>query len=50
MTFEEQAGSTLVVVHELYPSKEAFEANRGAEQAMGEAFDQLDELLRASAA
>lgn len=45
VTFEEYAGKTLVVVHELYPSKEALEAGSGSTDAMPEAFDQLDELL-----
>jgi uncharacterized protein YndB with AHSA1/START domain len=45
VTFEEKAGKTLVVVHELYPSKEALEANQGAEAGLPESFDQLDELL-----
>jgi uncharacterized protein YndB with AHSA1/START domain len=45
VTFEDQDGKTLVVVHELHPSKEAFDANAGAEAAMPEAFEQLDELL-----
>lgn len=45
VTFEENDGKTLLVVHELYPSKEAFEAEHGMEEAMGETFEQLDELL-----
>lgn len=45
VTFEEEAGKTRVVVHERYPSKEALDAAGGAADAMGEAFDQLDELL-----
>lgn len=45
VTFEEKGGRTLLVVHELYPSKEAFEAEHGMEEAMGETFGQLDELL-----
>ena len=44
-TFEEHAGSTVVVVHDLYPSKEALDASSGSTGAMPEAFDQLDELL-----
>jgi hypothetical protein len=32
-------------VHELYPSKEALDANAGMESAMPETFAQLDELL-----
>jgi uncharacterized protein YndB with AHSA1/START domain len=45
VTFEEVAGSTLVVLHDLYPSKEALDASSGSTGAMPEAFDQLDELL-----
>jgi uncharacterized protein YndB with AHSA1/START domain len=44
-TFEEKGGKTLLVIHDLYPSKEALEANAGMESAMGETFEQLDELL-----
>jgi uncharacterized protein YndB with AHSA1/START domain len=46
VTFAEQGGRTLVVMHELYPSKEALDAaGSGAADAMGETFEQLDELL-----
>jgi uncharacterized protein YndB with AHSA1/START domain len=45
VTFEEQDGKTLLVLHELYPSKEAFDAEHGMEDAMGETFGQLDEVL-----
>jgi uncharacterized protein YndB with AHSA1/START domain len=46
VTFEEQGGKTLVVLHERYPSKEALDAaGTGAADAMIETFDQLDELL-----
>ena len=46
VTFEEKAGKTLVVLHELYPSKEALDAaGTGAADALGETFEQLDELL-----
>jgi len=45
VTFEENGGKTLLVVHELYPSKEALDANGGMESAMPETFSQLDELL-----
>ena len=46
VTFEEQAGSTRVVSHEVYPSKEAREGAlaSGMEQGMRETMDQLDEL------
>ncbi len=45
VTLEETAGKTLVVLRDLYPSKEALDANSGSTGAMPEAFDQLDELL-----
>jgi uncharacterized protein YndB with AHSA1/START domain len=45
VTFEENGGKTLLVVHELYPSKEALDANAGMESGMPETFAQLDELL-----
>ena len=46
VTFEERGGQTLLVLHELYPSKEALDAaGTGAADAMAETFDQLDELL-----
>ncbi|WP_095087176.1 SRPBCC domain-containing protein [Mesorhizobium sophorae] len=46
VTFEEKDGKTLLVLHELYPSKEALDAaGTGAADAMGEQFEQLDELL-----
>src|SRR4051812_42561288 len=45
-TFQEQAGRTLVVMSELYPSKEALDAGgTGAADATQETFGQLDELL-----
>jgi uncharacterized protein YndB with AHSA1/START domain len=46
VTFEEKGGKTLLVMHELYPSKEALDAAiAGMEGGMPEAFAQLDELL-----
>jgi uncharacterized protein YndB with AHSA1/START domain len=45
VTFEEKDGRTLVVMHELYPSKEALDAAGGAADATAETFGQLDELL-----
>jgi uncharacterized protein YndB with AHSA1/START domain len=46
VTFEEKEGKTLMVMHELYPSKEALDAaGTGAAEGMGEMFGQLDELL-----
>jgi uncharacterized protein YndB with AHSA1/START domain len=50
VTFAEKGGKTLLVVHELYPSKEALDAAGGAADAMGETFAQLDELLVALSA
>ncbi len=43
VTFEENAGKTLLVVHDLYPSKEAVDT--GSSGAMPETLDQLEELL-----
>ena len=46
VTFEEQGGRTLLVLHERYPSKEALDgAIAGMEGGMPEQFGQLDELL-----
>jgi uncharacterized protein YndB with AHSA1/START domain len=46
VTFEEKGGKTLLVLHELYPSKEALDAAiAGMEGGMPETFEQLDELL-----
>jgi uncharacterized protein YndB with AHSA1/START domain len=46
VTFEEKGGQTLLVMSELYPSKEALdEAGTGAADATHESFAQLDELL-----
>jgi uncharacterized protein YndB with AHSA1/START domain len=45
VTFEEKGGKTLLVMHELYSSKEALDANAGMEIGMSETFAQLDELL-----
>ena len=46
VTFEEKSGKTLLVLHELYPSKEALDAaGTGAAEMMKETFAQLDELL-----
>ena len=46
VTFEEKGGKTLLVLRELYPSKEALDAaGTGAADAMVETFAQLDELL-----
>ena len=47
MTFEERGGQTLLVVHDLYPSKEALDEAiaSGSTGALPEQFEQLDELL-----
>jgi uncharacterized protein YndB with AHSA1/START domain len=47
VTFEERDGKTRVVVHDLYPSKEALDAAIASESTGGfsEQFEQLDELL-----
>ena len=46
LTFEEQAGQTLLVLHEVYPSREALDASMaGMEDGMPEQFEQLDALL-----
>jgi uncharacterized protein YndB with AHSA1/START domain len=51
VTFEEQGGKTLLVMRELYPSKEALDAaGTGAADAMSETFGQLDELLATAGA
>src|SRR5262249_34032758 len=51
VTFEERGDKTLLVMHELYPSKEALDAaGTGAADAMVETFEQLDELLVARGA
>ena len=46
VTFEEKDGKTLLVMRELYSSKEALDAaGTGAADGMGELFGQLDDLL-----
>ena len=46
VTFEDRDGRTLLVMHELYPSKEALDGSIGGMQGgMPETFEQLDELL-----
>ena len=45
VTFEEKDGKTFLVLHELYPSKEALDASIGAADGLPEQFGQLDELL-----
>ncbi len=47
VTFEEKNGVTRVVVHELYPSKEALDEAMasGSTSGWGEQFEQLDDLI-----
>jgi hypothetical protein len=46
VTFEDQGGKTLLVLHERDSSREALDAaGTGAADAMVETFAQLDELL-----
>ena len=47
VTFEEKNGETLVVVHDLYPSKKALDdaIASGSTAGYDEQFEQLDELL-----
>ncbi len=47
VTFEEKAGETLVVIHDLYPSKQALDdaIASGSTGAWGEQFEQLDQLF-----
>ena len=49
VTFEEVGGKTLLVMHDLYPSKEALDGAiaSGSTGGMDETFEQLDELLAA---
>jgi uncharacterized protein YndB with AHSA1/START domain len=47
VTFEERGGETLVVMHDLYPSKKALDdaIASGSTSGTGEQFEQLDQLL-----
>jgi uncharacterized protein YndB with AHSA1/START domain len=47
VTFEEKDGATRMVVHELYPSKEALDdaMASGSTSGWGEQFEQLDDLI-----
>src|SRR3954463_8182141 len=47
VTFEERGAETLVVMHDLYPSKEALDGAIASQSTSGfsETFEQLDELL-----
>jgi uncharacterized protein YndB with AHSA1/START domain len=51
VTFEEKGGKTLLVMHDLHPSKEALDATlvSGWEHGMREALDQLDAMLSSQA-
>ena len=50
VTFTEKDGQTRVVLHDLYPSKEALDASLGSYDGMSETFDQLEQLLVTSGA
>jgi uncharacterized protein YndB with AHSA1/START domain len=45
LTLEEHGDTTRIVLHELYPSAEAFEAAKGSYDGIPESFGQLDALL-----
>jgi uncharacterized protein YndB with AHSA1/START domain len=45
VTFEEKGNQTLLVLRELFRSKEALEEGAGALDGMPETFDQLDEVI-----
>jgi hypothetical protein len=47
VTFAEKDGKTLLVLHELYPSKQALDdaIASGSPSAAPEQFEQLDEIL-----
>ena len=47
VSFDEQAGSTTLVAHERYPSKEALDGalSSGMEEGIRDTFDQLDALV-----
>ena len=45
VTFEEKGGKTLLVLHELHPSKEATDEAIGFGEGLRETFGELDELL-----
>jgi uncharacterized protein YndB with AHSA1/START domain len=49
VTFEERGGKTLLIMHDLYPSKEALDGAiaSGSTGGMDETFEQLDQLLAA---
>ena len=45
MTLEEKGGKTLLVLHEIHPSKEATDEGIGFGEGLRETFGQLEELL-----
>ena len=45
VTFEEKGGKTLLVLHEVHPSKEITDEAIGFGEGLRETFEQLDELL-----
>ena len=45
VTFEDRGDKTWLVMHDLYPSKEALDAFVGMEDGMRETLDQLDEFV-----
>lgn len=47
LTFEEEGGKTLLVLHELYPSKQALDdaMSSGGPSAASEQFEELDDVL-----
>ena len=45
LTLEDRGDTTRIVLHEVYPSGEAYEAGKGSYDGMPESFAQLDELL-----
>ena len=45
MTLEQRGDTTRMVLHEVFPSREALDAGVGAYDGMPESFAQLDELL-----
>ena len=45
VTFEEKDGKTLLVLRDVYPSKDALDEGSGSTSGLTEQFEQLDELL-----
>ena len=45
VTFEEKGGKTLLVLHELHPSKEAVDEAIGFGEGLRETFEELDQVL-----